>query len=530
MAPSAKRAALIGFDCLIPKRLQRLLKEGGLDNFRRFIKEGSYMTEGFNLPTVTPPSWATICTGAYPRTHGVEDYYYYHDGKPLDHKYTTQAFGSDILTAETIWDAWDKAGKKSIVVNYPMSWPSHMKNGVVVMGCGLSPSETRWPLYGNEHKEHLASESVISTELYPFGARGKFDDAEEFRLYVSGIAGRTGFTAPASAEKDIDFSGQITANDIGFVSHMLGIIDNDTIFELAEFHAEWLWNTTKCLIEANPDWNLFYMHSHPIDWFYHGFLAQLDSEDEAVRKEAERVERRIYESEDRLLGRLMDLFGEETEICVCSDHGATPLGPIFNPAHALSLAGLCSYELKPATGNFWEVYEETEGLNYILDSSKSQAVPQRYMFVYVNLKDKYPGGIVDPADYEKVRTKIIDALLDYRHPDTGERPVLVAVRKEDAHVFGMGGAQAGDVVYALRPEYMAEHGYGFPTGESGRDCTLLNLLMFRGPNVKKGYVYDRPRWLADIVPTLCYLTGNPVPADTEGAPIYQIMEDPNLVK
>ena len=630
MAPSAKRAALIGFDCLIPKRLQRLLKEGGLDNFRRFIKEGSYMTEGFNLPTVTPPSWATICTGAFPRTHGVEDYYYYHEGKPLDHKYTTQAFGSDILTAETIWDAWDKAGKKSIVVNYPMSWPSHMKNGVVVMGCGLSPSETRWPLYGNEHKEHLASESVISTELYPFGARGKFDDAEgwknlpedmdeplemnivmefhegfeeiepqnwhilcwqsgdegydritmapekdfskafftiglkqwsdpvehefkmadgrmekgvfrcklmalsddaeEFRLYVSGIAGRTGFTAPASAEKDIDFSGQITANDIGFVSHMLGIIDNDTIFELSEFHAEWLWSTTKCLIEANPDWNLFYMHSHPIDWFYHGFLAQLDSEDEAVRKEAERIERRIYESEDRLLGRLMDLFGEETEICVCSDHGATPLGPIFNPAHALSLAGLCSYELKPATGNFWEVYEETEGLNYILDSSKSQAVPQRYMFVYVNLKDKYPGGIVDPADYEKVRTKIIDALLDYRHPDTGERPVLVAVRKEDAHVFGMGGAQAGDVVYALRPEYMAEHGYGFPTGESGRDCTLLNLLMFRGPNVKKDFVYERPRWLADIVPTLCYLTGNPVPADTEGAPIYQIMEDPNLVK
>lgn len=61
MAPKAKRAALIGFDCLVPKRLQKLLKEGGLDNFRRFIKEGSYISEGFNLPTVTrlrpgPPS------------------------------------------------------------------------------------------------------------------------------------------------------------------------------------------------------------------------------------------------------------------------------------------------------------------------------------------------------------------------------------------------------------------------------------------------------------------------------------------
>ena len=88
-------------------------------------------------------------------------------------------------------------------------------------------------------------------------------------------------------------------------------------------------------------------------------------------------------------------------------------------------------------------------------------------------------------------------------------------------VFGMGGSQAGDVVYVLKPEYMAEHGYGLPTGESG--CgSLKNLLMFRGPNVKKGYVYPRPRWLADIVPTLCYMTGQPVPADTEGAPIYQI--------
>ena len=96
-------------------------------------------------------------------------------------------------------------------------------------------------------------------------------------------------------------------------------------------------------------------------------------------------------------------------------------------------------------------------------------------------------------------------------------------------IFGMGGAQAGDVVYVLKPEYMAEHGYGLPTGESG--CgSLKNLLMFRGPNIRKGYRYTRPRWLADIVPTLCYMTGGPVPEDAEGAPIYQIMEDPNMVK
>lgn len=627
MAVQAKRAALIGYDCLIPKRLEAMLAEGGLDNFRAFMAEGSFIPEGYNLPTVTPPSWATICTGAYPRTHGVEDYYYYQEGNSLEHKKTCQAFGSDILTAQTIWDAWDKAGKKCVVINYPMSWPSHMANGVMIMGQGLTPAETRWPLNGNEHKEFLASEGVISTDFYHMGAQGRFDsakgwknlpdcdeplemevrmrfkesvdpledqvwyglawesgddgfdtfalcpekdyatafftirqgqwsepaqhdftvkadgrtekgvfrcklltlsdDAEDFKLYVSGISGRTGFIAPPEAADQIDFSRHITANDIGLVAYMHGVIDTDTVCELARFHSDWLWNTIECTLKTHPDWALFYMHSHPIDWFYHGWLSEVDSADEEVRVRARAMERRIYEIEDALLGRLMRLMGKETLMCVCSDHGATPMGPILNTAAALKQAGLCSYEPRKSE-NYWDIYEETEGFDYVLDVAKSVAVPQRYMFVYVNLKGKYPGGIVEPEDYEKVRDQIIDALLDYRHPDTGERPILLAVRKEDAHVFGMGGAQAGDVVYALKPEYMAEHGYGFPTGESG--CgSLKNLLMFRGPNIKKGYRYPRPRWLADIVPTLCYVTGNPIPADAEGAPIYQIMENPDLV-
>ena len=107
----------------------------------------------------------------------------------------------------------------------------------------------------------------------------------------------------------------------------------------------------------------------------------------------------------------MDIMGDDTLMCVCSDHGATPMGPILNTAHALKEAGLCSYEPKKSE-NYWDIYEETEGFNYVLDVSKSLAVPQRYMFVYVNLKGKYPGGIVEPEDYEKVRGRIIDALLD----------------------------------------------------------------------------------------------------------------------
>ena len=628
MSLKSKRAALLGFDCAIPKRLEALMAEGALPNFKKFAESGSYLSEGYNLPTVTPPSWATICTGAYPRTHGVEDYYYYIEGESLEHKKTCQAFGSEVLTAETIWDSWDKAGKKCLVVNYPMSWPSKMQHGVMVMGEGISPAETRWKELGNAHREFLASESVIGTDYFPMGMQASFDrardwknlpdcdealafsvevvfkesmhplknqvwhglcwesgddgfdtfalcpekdydtafftirqkewsapvthsftvqedgrtetgtfrcklmdlsdDAESFKLYITGISGHRGFVAPAEAAAAIDFSNDVICNDIGLVGFIHGILDTDTVVELAQFHSDWLAQVATSLIKANADWDLFYMHSHPIDWFYHGWLGDMDSKDETVRTRAYDMERKIYQIEDAMLGKMMEVFGDETLVCLCSDHGATPIGPILNTAEALKAKGLCHYEPKKSD-NYWEIYEATEGYDYELDVSKSLAVPQRYMFVYVNLKDKYPGGIVEAADYEKVRDQIIDALLDYKHPDTGERPVLLAVRKEDARVFGMGGAQAGDVVYALKPGYMAEHGYGFPTGESG--CgSLKNILLFRGPNIKQGFRYERPRWLADIVPTICYLTGNPIPADAEGGPIYQIMNDPNMVK
>jgi predicted AlkP superfamily phosphohydrolase/phosphomutase len=619
----AKRAALIGFDCAIPRRLEALIGEGCLPNFKKFKEEGSYMSEGYNLPTVTPPSWASIATGAYPRTHGVEDYYYYVEGRSLEHKKTVQGFGSSIVKAETIWDRWDREGKKCLVVNYPMSWPSRMKNGVMLMGQGMSPAEFRFMEPGNAHKEFLAAESVISTDFFAQGARVTFDkargwknlpkegqgfldfslslafrecawpleeqvwhgltwerqdgegyrclalcpdkdyqtafftlspgqwsqpveraftvkadgrrelgtvrakllelsdDAESLRLYISGISGHNGFTDPPQPKESLDLSGQIIANDIGLVSLIGGIIDPDTVLELAAYHSSWLTKAATDLLSANPDWDLFYMHSHTIDWFYHAFLGDMDSPDNKIRAKARDMERAIYQIEDRFLGRVLEFCDPSTFVCLCSDHGATPMGPIFNTAEALKAQGLCSYE-KQKSQNYWDIYEESEGFDYVLDVSKSLAVPQKYMFVYVNL-EKYPGGIVKEEDYEKIRDRIIDALLDYRHPQTGQRPVLLAVRKEEARVFGMGGIQSGDVVYALKPEYMAEHGYGFPTGQSG--CgSLKNILLFRGPNVKKGFVYDRPRWLADIVPTICAATGGPVPADTEGAIIYQIFE------
>lgn len=53
------------------------------------------------------------------------------------------------------------------------------------------------------------------------------------------------------------------------------------------------------------------------------------------------------------------------------------------------------------------------------------------------------------------------------------------------------------------------------------------VAMLAGPGVRRGVLLDRPSELADLVPTICYLAELPVPADCEGGPIYQALEDPD---
>lgn len=94
-------------------------------------------------------------------------------------------------------------------------------------------------------------------------------------------------------------------------------------------------------------------------------------------------------------------------------------------------------------------------------------------------------------------------------------------------MIGLYGDRIGDIVYGVRPEVSGEHGRQIPTGEFGIG-SMKGLLVMKGPNIKKGYRLKRTVWLTDIVPTICYLMDIPVPKDTEGAIIYQALEDTNF--
>ena len=67
---------------------------------------------------------------------------------------------------------------------------------------------------------------------------------------------------------------------------------------------------------------------------------------------------------------------------------------------------------------------------YTIDWSQTRAIQSRSSYIYINLKGRDPEGIVEPADYEALREKIIDDLYAYRDPVHGRRVVAFAMTME----------------------------------------------------------------------------------------------------
>lgn len=84
MKALADKVLVLGIDGMDPKLTQKFIEEGYMPNIKQLIERGSaesklHMIGGF--PTVTPPMWTTLATGANPSTHGITEYYAKHPEK-----------------------------------------------------------------------------------------------------------------------------------------------------------------------------------------------------------------------------------------------------------------------------------------------------------------------------------------------------------------------------------------------------------------------------------------------------------------
>jgi len=645
MANLPKKVAVIGLDGLPLKLLEKHVQAGDLPTLKRII-DGGMIAENCmcSYPTITPPNWTSIATGAWPGAHNVFDFWNHYSGDPLDTANCPQAFSSDRCKAEFLWDALDKAGKKCIVFNYPGSWPSHMTNGIMVGGHGMAVGQHNDGIPTFDSVVELTGNQLFTTGYYLNGVRAKWqpasgwknlgemgddplemecklnpynakeepaptvwyvlarqtgengydsvtlsptrdfkdafctlnegewsgrirtelkmkdgakrgvtfncklvelsDDAEDFRLYLSGLLATEGWSSPPEIAKQISSNGLAGSELISLLADWFGL---STWLEVNDLYTQWHTETAVTLLTKN-EWDAFFMHYHSPDWAYHYFMNAMDpdlTKDKKINDEAWAAHLRMVQAIDGMLDKITKAVPKDTLIILVSDHGEVPDGPTFDPYKALIPAGLAKLaegqsmpegaevvkglrHEEVTEGSFGAAIEFMESVGRKPDIKGSKAVPLQTSYIYINLKGRDPDGIVDPKDYEKVQREIIDALYSYVEPQTGTRPVALALSKQDARLIGLYGKDCGDVIYATFPEFGQGHGNILPTADWGVG-SIRNVLVMNGPNIKKGLRLSRSVHLVDVVPTICYLLQWPVPATTEGAVLYQAFKEPNYV-
>ena len=298
---------------------------------------------------------------------------------------------------------------------------------------------------------------------------------------------------------------------------------NRVILPTWEVAAQWQADALNYLIDTN-EYQVGFSHIQNVDAKGHMFWFLVKNRPNMGtmhgHENQEAIEK-VYEQTDRYLARFLHYLDEGWTIMIFSDHGL--LTPEEEEKPLIGDAFGCNIKVMQELG-FTVLKKDSEGNDIKeIDWEKTRAVATRGGQIYINLKGKYPTGIVDPADKYELEREIIDGLYNYRL--NGKRVIAVAMRNKDAMVLGTGGPECGDVLYWLEEGVNRLHGDALPMVEGVNDTSVTPIFIASGQGLKKGYKSERIIRQADLTPTVAHMLGVRMPKQCEGAVAYQILED-----
>ena len=129
-----------------------------------------------------------------------------------------------------------------------------------------------------------------------------------------------------------------------------------------------------------------------------------------------------------------------------------------------------------------------------------------------------------PADQYELEEQIITDLYGYKDKETGKRVISIALRNKDAVLLGYGGPECGEICYWIAEGYNWDHCDSLSTNYGAQDTSVSPIFIAAGPGIKKGFYTDRIIRQVDFAATVAVVGGVRMPAQCEGAPVYQILD------
>lgn len=229
----------------------------------------------------------------------------------------------------------------------------------------------------------------------------------------------------------------------------------------------------------------------------------------------------VYIEMDKALGKVLDHLDEADTIVVMSDHGFTSFRRGFNLNTWLRDNGYLQIKT-PMPGGRDHVLANT-------DWSTTKAYGLGINCLYVNLKDREFGGIVNPGpEYDRLLDELREGLLKATDQDTGQ-PAIAEVYRCDKLYPGADPNVVPDLIVGYADGYRAswETALGEMTPElvsdnrnlwSGDHCVATHIVpgvIFSNRKITKA-----DPTLSDVAPTVLAEFGVDAPESMLGEPLF----------
>ncbi len=123
------RLVFLGLDGVGLDLARELAGRGVMPNLGRLLALGRAWEAASPLPEVSPVCWTSLFSGQNPGGHGVFGF-----GEHQPGTYRVRPVEAGAVRAPRLWDRLSRAGRRSVVLNVPLTYPAAPLSGVMVSG------------------------------------------------------------------------------------------------------------------------------------------------------------------------------------------------------------------------------------------------------------------------------------------------------------------------------------------------------------------------------------------------------------
>lgn len=454
-----QRVLFIGLDCASPSLV--------FDEFRADLPVlNGLAAQGVSgvldscVPCITVPAWASMMSSRDP---GVLGFYGFRNR--ADHTYANMTVANSTSVQEPrTWDYTSAAGKNTVVMGVPQTYPVRPVNGHLV-SCFLTPGTESAFTYPAIFKQEILNQAP----RYPFDVKG-FRTEDKDWLY-----------------------GQIV--------------------DLVETQ----FRVVKHTMQHKP-WD-FLMHVNMgIDRVHHGFWRYHDPQ-HRLHEPGSRyrhVIRELYKMVDQLVGELLALVDDDVTVIVASDHGIKRMDGGICINEWLWRTGWMALKTDPVPGSPMR-FEDAE-----IDWSRTRAWASGgyYGRIFLNVAGREPHGVIPRESYATVRDALAEAIKDI--PDTAGNALNTQVYKPEDIYAQVNGIAPDLIVYFGDLHWRSVGSFGHDglhtldndTGPDDANHAQEGLYIICQPGKRGARVENHQ--LMDIAPTVLTQLGLSIPGEMQG--------------